>query len=127
MKTVLFIVLLMREPLLGAECPDTRKRSGEIGGDTISGFVSKGRKPLHHVPVRLYSGGKMIGTDQTDNEGRFAIYHVSEGKYALSVVGWGSTTVRINPDRDQPFLLQHPAWTISLLDRGCVGFGFSLD
>jgi hypothetical protein len=69
----------------------------------------------------------MVATDHTDNEGRFTIYHVSPGKYTLSVTHWGSTTVRINPERDRPFRPQQPAWSISLLGRGCVGFAFILD
>src|SRR5271167_4411994 len=117
----------MGEPLTPAECPDARRRSVEIGGDTISGFVSKARKPLKSVSVRLYSRGKVVGTDRTNNEGRFTIYHVSPGTYTLSVTRWGSTTVRINPELDRPFLPQHPAWGISLSDNGCVDFGSDLN
>ena len=126
LNTVLVAVLLIGDTLIAAECPDARRRSVEIGGDTISGLVSEARKPIKSVSVRLYSGGKLVATDQTNNDGRFTIHDLSPGKYTLSVTGWGSTTVRINPERDRPFLPQHPAWTISLSDRGCVDFGMSI-
>lgn len=128
MKTVFLIILLISEPLLAAECRDTQRRSVEIGGDAISGYVAKSaRKPLRGALVRLYAGNDLVATDHTNHEGRFTLRHLSPGKYRLSVTDWGETTVEVNPKRDRPFLPQQPAWGITLSDSGCVDWGMSLD
>jgi hypothetical protein len=104
MRNALLLALLIGNLPIAAQCPDPRYRELEIGGDTISGYVSIARKRWPSASVQLYSWGRLLRTTQTDNDGQFTINDVSPGKYTLSVTGWGSTTIRIDPEFDRPFL-----------------------
>jgi hypothetical protein len=158
MRNAVLLAVMIGNLPIAAQCPDPLYRDLEIGGDTISGYVSIARKRLPSASVELYSWGRLWRTTHTDKDGQFAISDVSPGKYTLSVTGWGSTTIRIDPEFDRPFLPrttplthllsvsgsgefpalvaapnrdngtlgQHPAWWITLSDRGCASAGATI-
>jgi hypothetical protein len=81
------------------------------------------RKHLKSGRVVLYDAlGKTAFVGLTDTNGVFAINDLASGVYRLDVSGWGTTTIRLNPELDMRSNGQVPLWSIQLLDNECVSF-----
>jgi hypothetical protein len=93
-----------------------------IGGDTITGGVLIHKKALKFAQLRLYSStGKTAWVGMTDNDGSFHITQLPPDTYRLKVRGWGSTTIRINPDLSKLPNGQTLFYSVLLMDDGCIG------
>jgi hypothetical protein len=102
-------------------CPDPKLQQAAIGGDTIDGYVSLQQRPLMSAQVRLLSNGKTVWAGSTDDIGSFHIKGLRRGTYRLTVKGWGSTIIRINPDLTHSFGNgQMLYYSLLLLDNECV-------
>lgn len=102
-------------------CPDPSSRLAIIGGDTITGGVLMHKKPLKIAKMRLYSStGKTAWVGMTDRDGTFRITHLPPDTYRLNVRGWGSVTIRLNPDLKKLSNGQVPSYSVLLTDNGCV-------
>jgi hypothetical protein len=44
----------------------------------------------------------------------------SQATIDLTLVGWGSSTVQLNPDLDRTSFGQIPSWNLILIDNVCV-------
>ena len=120
----LLLTLVLATTLCNAapRCPDPRLRLAIIGGDTITGGVLIHKKPLKFAKLRLYfSTGKTAWVGMTDKDGSFRITHLPPDTYRLDVRGWGSTTIRLNPDLNKLSNGQIPAYSVLLMENGCVG------
>lgn len=103
-------------------CPDPRLRLAIIGGDTITGGVLIHKKPLKFAQLRLYSStGKTAWVGMTDKHGSFRITHLPPDTFRLDVRGWGRTTIRLNPELNKLSNGQIPAYSVLLMENGCVG------
>lgn len=72
--------------------------------------------------VLLYSSsGKIAWVGATDGNGGFATGLLPPDEYRIESAGWGSATVRLNPDVAKQFS-QPPAWTLQLMDNGCISY-----
>ena len=123
MRCVFVAVILASFSCLAAShCPDPQLREAKIGGDAIFGGVSLHKKPLRFARVRLYSSsGKILWIGKTNKHGTFEIRKLVPGDYRLEVDGWGTTTVRLNPELAKPNGFgQVPAWNLLLTDHACV-------
>ena len=102
-------------------CSDPRLQAAVIGGDIIQASVSrKPGKPRRFAAVQLYSGDKLLWTGTTDKDGAVTINHLQHGKYRLSVAGWGSAMVDLDPKLDQLSNGQRPSYSLLLFDDACV-------
>jgi hypothetical protein len=120
----LLLTLVLATSLCNAapRCPDPRLRLAIIGGDTITGGVLIHKKPLKFAQLRLYSAtGKTAWFGMTDKDGSFRITHIPPDTYRLDVRGWGSTTIRLNPDLNKLPNGQIPTYWVLLMENGCVG------
>jgi hypothetical protein len=105
-----------------SHCPDPNLEHAVIGGDTISGSVVLQQKPLKFAQVRLYhSTGKTAWVGMTDKHGSFRITYLRPDTYRLDVRGWGSATIRLNPDLNKLSNGQIPAYSVQLMESACVG------
>ena len=105
-----------------ARCPDSRLRLAIIGGDTITGGVLVHKKPPKFAQLRLHSStGKNAWVGMTDKDGSLCINHLPPDTYGLDVRGWGSTTIRLNPDLNKLPNGQIPTYSVLLVEKGCVG------
>jgi hypothetical protein len=105
-----------------AQCPDPRLRQAVIGGETINGSVVLHQKPLKSAQLRLYfSIGKTAWVGMTDKDGTFRISQLRPDTYRLDVRGWGSATIRLNPDLNKLANGQIPVWSVQLMEDKCVG------
>jgi len=103
MRGALLIALIIGTLPIAAQCPDPRYRELRVGGDKISSHVSIARQPVQSALVRLYSSGRLLRTTHTNDQGGFTIDAISPGQYTLSIDGWGSIAVRVDPELDEPF------------------------
>jgi hypothetical protein len=111
-----------------SRCPDPNLRQAVIGGDTINGFVVLHGKPVKFAQMRLYSSsGKTAWVGVADKEGGFAIKHLPPDTYRLTVRGWGSATIRLDPALTQLPNGQMPNWGVQLMDNECVGYSESVN
>ena len=120
----LLLTLVLARTLCNAapSCPDPRLRLAIIGGDTITGGVLIHKKPLKFAQLRLHSSnGKTAWVGMTDKDGSFRITDLPPDTYRLDVRGWGSTTIRLNPDLNKLPNGQIPAYSVLLMENGCVG------
>jgi hypothetical protein len=93
-----------------------------IGGETINGSVVLHQKPLKFAQLRLYfSIGKTAWVGMTDKDGSFRISQLRPDTYRLDVRGWGSATIRLNPDLNKLSNGQIPVWSVQLMEDECVG------
>ena len=106
-----------------SHCPDPNLRKAVVGGDTINGSIVLRKKPLKFAEVRLYfSTGKTAWVGMTDKDGSFRVTHLPPDTYRLDVRGWGSTTIRLNPDLNKlPNGQIIPAYSVLLMENECVG------
>lgn len=122
-RSRLLLTLVLATTLCNAapRCPDPRLRLAIIGGDTITGGVLIHKKPLKFAQLRLYSStGKTAWVGMTDKDGSFRITHLPPDTYRLDVRGWGSATIRLNPDLNKLPNGQIPAYSVLLMENGCV-------
>jgi hypothetical protein len=107
-------------------CPDPTLREVEIGGNVIIGGVGLHKQPLKFARVRVYSSpGNKVWSGKTDKQGWFRTRTLVPGEYRLEVDGWGSTTVRLNPELDKApagYSKQAGTWNVLLMDEGCAGY-----
>ena len=105
-----------------SNCPDRNLRQAVVGGDTINGSIVLQKKPLKFAQLRLYSStGKTAWFGKTDKDGSFRVTHLPPDTYRLDVRGWGSTTIRLNPDLNKLPNGQIPAYSVLLMENECVG------
>lgn len=105
-----------------SRCPDPNLRQAVIGGDTINGSIVLQQKPLKLAQLRLYfSTGKTAWVGMTDKDGSFRITHLRPDTYRLDVRGWGSATIRLNPDLNKFSNGQIPAYSVQLMESEYVG------
>jgi hypothetical protein len=117
-RLLLFVLVSMTAAF---PCRDPRVRSAVIGGDVIQATVfRKPGKPRKFAQVELYGGDKIIWTGTTDKNGTFTINHLQHGRYRLSVAGWGSAAVELNPKFDELSNHQRPFYSLLLFDHACV-------
>ena len=104
----------------GSRCPDPSQRQVTVGGNSLTGYLARHRKPVKFAKVRLYSSsGKVAWVGATDKDGGFATGSMPPDDYRIEATGWGSATVRLNPAlRTQNN--QTPAWTLLLFDNACI-------
>ena len=100
-------------------CPGPKTRQVTIGGDTIDGYVSLQQRPLKSAQVRLRSSGKMTWVGSTKDDGSFHIKDLRRGIYSLTVSGWGSAIIRINPDLTKSSG-QTIYYSLLLVDNECI-------
>jgi hypothetical protein len=84
----------------------------------IDGKALKDGKPLQFAEVRLYSGGKIVQRSGTDEQGRFLLENLSEGRYRLWFKGMGVFTIEVTPTH----MTQQAQYGFSS-DHGCLGWG----
>jgi hypothetical protein len=109
-------------------CPDPNLRQAKIGGEAITGNVRLHNKPFGFALVWLYSVSGTFGwVGLTDKDGGFVTTKLPPGEYHLEVDGWGSTTIQLDPNLDKSFGGQNRAWSLWLMDDGCVGTGMNMD
>ena len=108
------------------QCPDPALRDVEVGGNLIIGGVGLHKQPLKFARVRVYSSpGNKVWSGKTDKRGWFRTRTLVPGEYRLEVDGWGSTTVRLNPELDKApagYSKQAGTWNVLLMDEGCAGY-----
>src|SRR5262245_5523551 len=129
MRWLAFILILNASLCMAAPlCPDPHLREARIGGDSITGTVLLRHKPFGFALVRVYSSPNAIPWfGMTDKNGGFATSKLPPADYRLEVIGWGSTSVRLDPNLDKQFGGQVPVWRLLLTDDGCVGSGMTLN
>jgi hypothetical protein len=66
------------------------------------------------------SSSKKVWTGRTNREGWSRTSTLASGDYRVEVDGWGSTTVRVNPELDKGHI-QIGEWHVLLMDNGCAG------
>jgi hypothetical protein len=124
MKALLSLVaigIVLSAACYAQRCPDPKLQQAAIGGDTIDGNVSLQQRPLMSAQVRLLSNGKTVWAGSTDDIGSFPIKGLRRGTYRLTVKGWGSTIIRINPDLTHSFGNgQMRYYSLLLVDKECV-------
>lgn len=104
-----------------SHCSDPRLRQAVIGGDTINGSIILQKKPLKFAQLRLYfSTGKTAWVGMTDKDGSFRITHLRPDTYRLDVRGWGSATIRLNPDLNKLSNGQIPAYSVQLMETSVL-------
>jgi hypothetical protein len=111
-------------PLL---CPDPNQREAKIGGNSITGYVLLHKRPLRGALVWLYAVDLLTWIGFTDENGEFATGKLPPGVYRLDVAEWGSTRVQLDPNLDKGHGGQTPAWSLLLIDSGCVGTTMNMD
>ena len=119
----LLLTLVFATTLCNAapRCPDLGLRLAIIGGDTITGGVLIHKKPLKFAQLRLYSStGNTAWVGMADREGSFRITHLPPDTYHFDVRGWGSTTIRLNPDLNKLPNGQIPAYSVLLMENGVL-------
>ena len=120
-RLLLTLVLATTLCHAGPRCPDPRLRLAIIGGDTINGSLLIHKRPLKFVQLRLYSStGKTAWVGMTDKDGGFRVTQLPPDTFRLYVRGWGSTTIRLNPDLNTLPNGQIPAYSVQLLENECV-------
>lgn len=116
------IVIALSAACHAQHCPDPTMQRAEIGGDAINGSVELQSGPLKSVQVRVSSRGKISWSGLTDDNGMFHVKGLRPGTYRLAVKGWGSATIRIDPELTKSFGNgQQPYYWVRLLDNECVG------
>lgn len=100
-------------------CPGPKTRQVTIGGNTIDGYVSLQHRPLKSAQVRLRSSGKVTWIGSTKDDGSFHIHDLRRGIYSLTVNGWGSAIIRINPDLTKSSG-QTIYYSLLLVDKECI-------
>ena len=121
LASLLVIGIVVSAACCAQRCPDPKLQQAAIGGDTIYGYVSLQQKPLKSAQVRLLFNGKTSWAGLTDGNGSFEIKGLRPGTYRLSVTGWGSTTVRVDPALTHSFGNgQMLNYSLLLRDDGCV-------
>ena len=111
-----------------SHCPDPNLRQAVIGGDTINGSIILQKKPLRFAQLRLYfSTGKTAWVGMTDKDGSFRITHLRPDTYRLDVRGWGSATIRFNPELNKLSNGQIPDYSVQLMENECVGTATVVD
>jgi hypothetical protein len=111
-----------------SHCPDPNLRQAVIGGDTINGSLILQTKPLKFAQLRLYfSTGKTAWVGMTDKDGSFHITDLRPDNYRLDVRGWGSATIRMNPDLTKLSNGQIPSYSVLLMENECVATTTSVD
>jgi hypothetical protein len=122
MRLIAATLIFAASLCFASHCPDARLRQAVIGGDAIDGSVVLNQKPLKSAQVRLYfSTGKTAWVGTTDKKGSFRVAHLPPDTYRLEVRGWGSTTIRLNPDLNKLSNGQIPAYSVQLMENECVG------
>ncbi len=122
MRALPILTLFLASLGLASSCPDPSKRQAVIGGDTIAGNVVLHQKPLKFAEVRLYAtSGKVAWVGKTNRDGGFTIKHLQHDSYRLSVRGWGSTTIRLDPKFDR-LGGQAIHYSLRLMDNECVDY-----
>ena len=56
----------------------------------------------------------------TDKDGSFRITHLRPDTYRLDVRGWGSATIRLNPDLNKLSNGQIPAYSVQLMETSVL-------
>jgi hypothetical protein len=103
-------------------CSDPRLETAIIGGDVIQASVyRKPGKPRKLAQVELYYGNKLAWTGTPDKNGMFTINHLQHGRYRLSIAGWGSAVVELDPKLDELSNGQRPSYNLQLFDDAGVG------
>ena len=75
---------------------------------------------MKFAKVHLYSSsGKMAWVGATDKDGGFSTGEMAPDEYRIEATGWGSASVRLNPDVAKQFS-QTPSWTLQLMNKGCI-------
>lgn len=123
MKALLSLVamIVLSGACYAQHCPDPNSQRAEIGGNAINGSVELHSKPLKSAQVRVLSSGKISWTGLTDDNGSFHVKGLRPGTFRLAVKGWGSATVRINPELTKPFGNgQLPYYWVRLVDNECI-------
>ena len=116
------IVIVLSAACYAQHCPNPNLQRAEIGGDAINGSVELQSGPLKLVQVRVLSSGKISWSGLTDDNGMFHVKGLRPGTYRLAVKGWGSATIRINPNLTKSFGNgQQPYYWVRLLDNECIG------
>jgi hypothetical protein len=123
LRDVFLLTLISAATLYNAapRCPDPKLQKAAIGGNTVNGGVELHKKPLKFAKVRLYSSSEETAwIGKTDKDGAFRTTRLPPDDYRLEISGWGSTTIRLDPEIDKG-LRQTPSWSLLLMDNGCVG------
>jgi hypothetical protein len=72
--------------------------------------------------VQLYSSsGKVAWVGVSDKDGGFATGWLPPDEYRIEAAGWGSATVRLNPELGRQDS-QTTAWTLQLMDNACISY-----
>ncbi|HKD60053.1 MAG TPA: carboxypeptidase-like regulatory domain-containing protein [Terracidiphilus sp.] len=121
LPSLVAIGIMLSAACYAQRCPDPKSQQAAIVGDTINGYVSLQQRPLKSAQVRLLSDGKTIWVGSTDKTGSFQIKGLRRGTYRLTVKGWGSAIIRINPDLSKPCGNgQTPIHIVWLADSECI-------
>lgn len=116
------IGIVLSSVCYGMPCSDSRLQQAVIGGNAIDGDVRIHRKPVRFAQVRLlFSNGKTAWVGTTDKDGGFHIRDLRPDTYRLDVHGWGSTTIRVDPDLNKLPNGQTVSYSVMLMDDGCIG------
>lgn len=122
MRSFGITLVLFTSLCYASHCPDPNLRQAVIGGDTLNGSIILQKKPLKFAQLRLYfSTGKTAWVGMTDKDGGFSITNFRPDTYRLDVRGWGSATIRLNPDLNKLSNGQIPAYSVQLIENECVG------
>ena len=98
LPSLIAIGIVLSAACYAQRCPDPKSQQAAIDGDT-----------------------KTIWAGSTDDIGSFPIKGLRRGTYRLTVKGWGSTIIRINPDLTHSFGNgQMLYYSLLLVDNECI-------